>query len=326
MFKKSVFTAAALAIATASATSAFAQEFPSKPITMVMPYPAGGPGDTLTRLVAQSMTKTLKQTVMVDNTSGAGGTIGSGKVANATPDGHTLLMIHVSHATNPALYPKLRYDSIKDFEPIGLVAELPMTFVAKKDFPANNFKEYLAYIKENKDKVNHGHAGTGSAAHLCSLLFYSTIDTKVTIVPYKGSAPAMNDMLGGQVDVMCDQIVNVVSHVKAGKIKAYAVASKERSPALPNVPTAAEAGLPGFDVNIWYGVFAPKGTPKPVIDKLTMALQEAVKDPVVKAKFADLGATPVSVDRAQPEALRSLLKAEIDKWGPVIRKSGVYGD
>lgn len=324
MFKKSAFAAAALALATA--TGAFAQEFPSKAITMVMPYPAGGPGDTLTRLVAQSMTKALKQQVIVENISGAGGTIGSGKVANASPDGHTLLMIHVSHATNPALYPKLRYDSIKDFEPIGLVADLPMTFVARKDFPANNFKEYLAYIKANKEKINHGHAGTGSAAHLCSQLFYSAIDTKVTIVPYKGSAPAMNDLLGGQVDVMCDQIVNVVSHVKSGKIKGYAVASKERSPALPDLPTANEAGLPGFDVNIWYGIFAPKGTPKPVIDKLTMALQETVQDPNSKARFADLGATPVSRDRARPEALRTLLKSEIDKWGAVIKKSGVYGD
>jgi tripartite-type tricarboxylate transporter receptor subunit TctC len=317
---------AATTLGLALATGAFAQDFPTKPVTMVMPYSAGGPGDTLTRLVAQSMTKTLKQTVIVENAAGAGGTIGSAKVAGSTPDGYTLLMIHVSHATNPALYPKLRYDSIKSFEPVGLVADLPMVFVARKDFPAKNFKEYLDYIKANKDKVNHAHAGTGSASHLCSLLFYSQLNTKVANVPYKGSGPAMNDLLGGQVDIMCDQVVNVVSHVKSGKIKAYAVADKVRSPALPNVPTTAEAGLPGFEVNIWYGLFAPKGTPKPVLDKLNVALQEALKDPQVKSKFADLGATPASAERARPEALRTLLKSEIDRWGPVIRKAGVFGE
>jgi tripartite-type tricarboxylate transporter receptor subunit TctC len=293
---------------------------------MIMPYSAGGPGDTLTRLVAQSMTKTLKQQVLVENVAGAGGTIGSTRVANASPDGYTLLMIHVSHATNPALYPKLRYDPIKDFEPVGLVADLPMVFVAKKDFPPNDFKGMVEYVKANKDKVNYGHAGIGSASHLCGLLFFSAIQTNVTTVPFKGAGPAMNDLLGGQIDFMCDQTLNVVSPLKAQKIKGYAVASKARSPALPNLPTANESGLPGFELNIWYGLFAPKGTPKPVLDKLVAGLQEAVKDPTVKSRFADLGATAVTADRAQPQALRILLKSEIDKWGPVIKKAGVYGE
>jgi tripartite-type tricarboxylate transporter receptor subunit TctC len=254
-----------------------------------MPYSAGGPGDTLTRIVAQSMGKSFKQQVVVENAAGAGGTIGSAKVAVAKPDGYTLLMIHVSHATNPALYRNLRYDPIKDFEPIGLVAELPSVFVAKKDFPANNFKDLVAYVKANKDKVNYGHAGIGSASHLCGLLFFSTIQTDVTTVPYKGTGPAMNDLLGGQIDFMCDQIVNVVSPVKASKIKAYAVTSKTKAAALPNVPTASEAGVPGFEVTIWYALFAPKGTPKPVIDKLVSGLQDVIKDPDVKARFGDLG-------------------------------------
>ena len=226
--------------------------------------PPADPGDTLARLVAQSMTTTLKQQVIVENAAGAGGTIGSTKVATAKPDGYTLLMIHISHATNPALYPKLRYDPIKDFEPIGLVADLPMVFVAKKDYAPNTFKDLIAHIKTNKDKVLYAHAGVGSASHLCGLLLFSTLDTNVTNVPYKGSGPAMNDIMGGQVDMICDQTVNVVGPLKAGKIKGYAVASKTKSPALPKLPTAGEAGLPGFELNIWYGLFAPKGTPKPV--------------------------------------------------------------
>jgi tripartite-type tricarboxylate transporter receptor subunit TctC len=323
MFKKALLAAGLAALA---AAASHAEEFPSKPISMIMPYAAGGPGDTLARVLAQSMTKTLKQQVLVENVAGAGGTIGSARVANASPDGHTLLMIHVSHATNPALYPRLRYDAIRDFEPVGIVADLPMVFVARKDLPARDFKGLIDYVKSNKEKLNYAHAGVGSASHLCGLLFFSTLHTAVTTVPYKGAGPAMNDMLGGQVDFMCDQTVNVVSHLKSGKINGYAVASKTRSPALPNLPTANEAGLPGFELNIWYGVFAPKGTSKPVMDKLAASLQEALRDPAVKARFADLGAVPASEERARPDALRTLLKSEIDKWGPIIRKAGVYGE
>lgn len=324
MFKKTVFTASLAALVIAGGVHA--QEFPSKTISIVMPYSAGGPGDTLARLVAQSMSKTLKKQVIVENYPGAGGTIGSARVANAPPDGHQLLMIHVSHATNPALYPKLAYDAIKDFEPVGLFADLPMVIVSKKDMPVKNFKELIDYVKANKDKVNYAHAGTGSASHLCGLLFSSAIKTKITMVPYKGAAPAITDMMGGQVDFMCDQTVNVVPYLKSGRIKAYAIASKARSPALPELPTANEAGLPGFELNIWYGVFAPKGTPKPVLDKLSASLQEAVKDPAVKTKLAELGAVPVSEERARPEPLRVQLKSEIEKWGAVIKEAGVYGE
>ena len=320
------FATAAVAATLAISAPALAQDFPNKPVTLVMPYAAGGPGDTLARLVAQSMTTTLKQQVIVENAAGAGGTIGSTKVSSAKPDGYTLLMIHISHATNPALYPKLRYDPIKDFEPIGLVADLPMVFVAKKDYAPNTFKDLIAHIKTNKDKVLYAHAGVGSASHLCGLLLFSTLDTNVTNVPYKGSGPAMNDIMGGQVDMICDQTVNVVGPLKGGKIKGYAVASKAKSPALPNLPTAGEAGLPGFELNIWYGLFAPKGTPKQIQDKLEAALQAALKDPNVKQRMADLGAEPVSADRATPAALRTLLKSEIDKWSPIIKKAGVYGE
>jgi tripartite-type tricarboxylate transporter receptor subunit TctC len=200
-----------------------------------------------------------------------------------------------------------------------------MVFVSKKDLPVKSFKELIDYVRANKDKVNYGHARTGSASHLCGLLFSSAIKTKITMVPYKGAAPAITDMLGGQVDFMCDQTVNVVPYLKSGRVKGYAVASKTKSPALPDLPTANEAGLPGFELNIWYGVFAPKGTPKRVVDTLSASLQEAVKDPTVKAKLAELGAVPVAEERARPEPLRMQLKSEIDKWEPIIKEAGVYG-
>jgi tripartite-type tricarboxylate transporter receptor subunit TctC len=315
----------ALTWAAALTTGALAQDFPSRPVTMVMPYAAGGPGDTISRLVAQGMTASLKQQVIVENISGASGSIGSAKVASSTPDGHTLLMIHVSHATNLAFIPNLKYDPIKDFEPVGLAVETPSAFVAKKDFPPKTFAEMIAYVKANGEKVNYAHAGIGSASHLCGLLFSSAIDAKMTNVAYRGTGPAVNDLVGGQVDLTCDQVVNVGSHVLAGSIKGYAVTGTERAPSLPDLPTAAEAGLPDFTVKIWFGLFAPKGTPKPVLDQLVSSLNDALKDPAVKGKLAALGAETVSPDRAQPEALRTHLKAEIDKWGSIIKKAGLVG-
>jgi tripartite-type tricarboxylate transporter receptor subunit TctC len=271
------------------------------------------------------MTASLKQQVIVENISGASGSIGSAKVASSTPDGHTLLMIHVSHATNVAFIPNLKYDPIKDFEPVGLAVETPSAFVAKKDFPPRTFGEMIAYVKANSEKVNYAHAGIGSASHLCGLLFSSAIETKMTNVAYRGTGPAVNDLIGSQVDLMCDQVVNVGSHVLGGSIKGYAVTGTERAPALPDLPTAAEAGLPDFTVKIWFGLFAPKGTPKPVLDQLVSSLNDALKDPTVKGKLAALGAETVSPDRAQPEALRTHLKAEIDKWGSIIKKAGLAG-
>ena len=308
------------------ATGAVAEGYPDRAITLVMPYSAGGPGDTLARIVAQGMTTTLGQPIMIANTAGAGGTIGSAQVAGADADGYTLLMNHISHATNPTLYRKLRYDTQTAFAPIGLVADLPMAFVAKKNFPAKDFAELVAYVKANKEAVLYGHAGIGSASHLCGLMFMSAVQTQVTTVPYKGSGPAMNDLLGGQIDFMCDQTINVISPIKTGAIKPYAVTSPQRAAILPDLPTADEAGLKGFQLNIWYGMFAPKGTPKPVVDKLVAALNAALKDPDVVSKLAGLGAVPAAPERANPEALRAHVTAEIDRWAPVIKAAGAYAE
>ncbi len=310
----------------ASAFAHAADPYPNKTITMIVPFAAGGPTDTVARLVAQSMTTSLKQTVIVENVGGAGGTIGAARVAKSAPDGYTLFLHHIGQSTAPSLYRKLSYNAIDDFEPIGLITDVPMTFIARGDFPAKDFKELVAYVKANKNKVTYANAGVGSASHLCGMLFMTAIDTELTTVPYKGTGPAMNDLLGGQVDFMCDQTTNTTSQIKGGKVKAYAVTTKTRVPSLPNIPTTAEAGLPGFEVAVWHGLYAPKGTPKPIIDKVEAALQVALKDPVVKQRFADLGTEPVSADRATPEALRAHLKSEIAKWSPIIKKAGVYAD
>ena len=309
-----------------SVSQTAAQDYPIKVITMVVPFAAGGPTDTVARLIAGPMTKTLKQQVIVENVGGAGGTIAANRVAKAAPDGYTILIHHIGMATAPALYRKLPYNSMTDFEPIGLINEVPMTLVAKKDFPAKDLKELIAYVKANKEKVNYANAGVGAASHLCGMLFMTAIQTEVTTVPYGGTAPAMNDLLGGQVDFMCDQTTNTTSQIKAEKIKVYGVTTKKRVASLPNVPTMDEAGLKGFEVSIWHGLYAPKGTPKPVIDKLTKALQVALKDDNVKQRFAELGTEPVAENRATPAALSAHLKAEIDKWSPIIKKAGVYAD
>jgi tripartite-type tricarboxylate transporter receptor subunit TctC len=303
-----------------------AQEYPTKVITMIVPFAAGGPTDTVARLIAVPMSKTLKQQVIVENVGGAGGTIAANRVAKATPDGYTIFIYHIGMATAPALYRKLPFKPLEDFEFIGLVNDVPMTLVARSNFPAKDLKELIAYVKKNKDKVTYANAGLGAASHLCGLLFMTAIETDLTTVPYKGTAPAMNDLLGGQVDFMCDQTTNTTSQIKGGKIKVYGVTSKSRVPSLKDVPTMHEGGLPNFEITIWHALYAPKGTPKPVIDKLTKSLQEAIKDPTVKQRFADLGAESVAEKRATPEALRAHLKAEIEKWGPIIKKAGVYAD
>jgi len=309
-----------------SAIQSNAQNYPTKVITIVVPFAAGGPTDTLARLIGVPMSKTLKQQVIVENVVGAGGTIAANRVAKASPDGYTLLLHHIGHSTAPALYRKLPYDAIKDFEPIGLVNEVPMTLVAKKDFPPKDLKELISYVKANKDKINLANAGVGAASHLCGMLFMSAIQTELTTVPYNGTGPAMNDLLGGQVDLMCDQTTNTTSQIKAEKIKVYGVTTLKRMATLPGVPTLDEAGLKGFEVDVWHGVYAPKATPKPAIDKLTNALQDALKDSNVKQRFSELGAEPVGLDRATPHALEKHLKAEIDKWSPIIKKAGVYAE
>ena len=308
------------------ATSAAAQDFPSKNVTLMMPYAAGGPGDTLTRIIGQGMGKVLSRQFLVENTAGAGGTLGTAKVAASAPDGYSLLVMHFGHAANTALYRNLRYDAVRDFEPIGMIAESPMAFVAKKDFPPANFKDLVAYVTTNRDKVIHGHAGVGSASHLCGLLLLSSIDATVTVVPYKGTGPALNDLIGGQFDFMCDQTLNVLQPVRGGLIKAYAATTKKRLAVLPELPTAAELGLPGFEITVWFGMWAPRGTPKPVIDTLSVALQEVLKSPEVKDRLAAAGAETVSSERARPEALRAHLASEIDRWTPIIRKAGASAD
>src|SRR5215471_10001522 len=308
------------------ATSAAAQEFPSRPVTLMMPYAAGGPGDTVTRIIGQGMGKVLGRQFVVENTAGAGGTVGTAKVAASAPDGYSLLVMHFGHAANTALYRNLRYDAINDFEPIGLIAESPMALVAKKDFPAPNFQEFVSTVKANKDTLTSGHAGIGSASQLCGLLFFSAIGTTVTSIPYKGTGPALNDLIGGQFDFMCDQTLNVLQPANAGLIKAFAVTTRTRLAVAPDLPTAAEAGLPGFEITVWFGMYAPKGTPQPVIDKLAAALREALQDPTVKSRLAASGAETVALERARPEALRAHLKSEIDKWVPIIRQAGVYAE
>jgi len=310
----------------ALASGAWAQSYPTKPVTMIVPFAAGGPTDTVARTIGIAMQNALKQTVVVENVGGAGGTLGVARVARATPDGYTILIYHIGMATSPALYRKLPFDPLKDFEYIGLVNEVPMTFIGRSTLQANNFKELLAWIKATGSKVNYGNAGLGAASHLCGLLFMSAIQVDMTTISYKGTAPAMNDLLGGQIDVMCDQTTNTTSQIKGGKVKAYAVTSAKRVPSLANLPTLQEEGLKGFEVSIWHALYAPKGTPKPVVDALVKANQDALKDATVKQRFADLGAEPVSMDKATPAYLQKFLAAEIAKWGPIIKKAGQYAD
>src|SRR5262245_3910621 len=306
--------------------SASAQQYPNKNISMLVPYAAGGPTDTVARVTAQAMGKPLGQTIIVENRPSAGGILAPEQVKNAKPDGYTILIHHIGMATTPALYRNMRFNPLTDFEYIGLINDVPMTIIAKTALPAKDFKEFLAYIKKNKDKVTYANAGIGAASHLCGMLFMSAIETDFLTVPYKGTAPAMNDLLGGQVDFMCDQTTNTTSQIKSGKVRVYGVTSKKRVSSLPDIPTLEEQGLRGFEVGIWHGFYAPKGTPKPVIDKLVTALQEALKDPTVKQRFNDLGTDPIALDKATPAALQAHLKAEIDKWGPLIKKAGVYAD
>jgi tripartite-type tricarboxylate transporter receptor subunit TctC len=316
--------AAALGVAI-FATPAFA-EYPERAITMIVPFSAGGPTDTVTRLVAESMSKDLGQQVVVENVGGAGGTLGAGRVAQAAPDGYTLLLHHIGMATSASLYRKLAYDPLNAFDYVGLVTDVPMVIVARPDFPANDLKSLIEYVKANKDKVNYANAGIGAASHLCGMLFMSAIQTKVTAVPYTGTGPALTDLMGGQVDFMCDQTTNTTNQIKEKKIKGYATTTAKRLDALPDVPTAEEAGMPGFQVGVWHAIYAPKGTPKPALDKLTAALQKALKDPVVIERFASLGTTPSSAEEATPAALKNKLETEIARWKPVIAAAGEYAD
>jgi len=316
----------ALATSILSVTSALAQDFPTKQVVMVVPFAAGGPTDTLARNLGVAMSSHLKQQVIIENTAGAGGTIAANKIAKSRPDGYNILIAHIGMATAPALYRKLPFNPLTDYEYIGQVADVPMTMLAKVGLPPDNLKELIAYVKANKTKLNLGNAGLGAASHLCGLLFMSRIEAEIQTIPYNGTAPAMTALIGGQIDLMCDQTTNTTQQIKAGKVKVYGTTTKQRVPSLAMVPTLAEQGLKDFEVAVWHGLYAPKGTPKPVIDKLVAALQAAVQDKQFASRLADLGAQPVSKDKATPEGLQNHLKAEIEKWGPIIKKAGQYAD
>ena len=306
--------------------AAAAQAWPDRPIALVVPFAAGGPTDVVARMISIPMGKSLGQTVTVENAVGAGGTIAATKVARAQPNGYTIFLHHMGMSTAPALYKKLQFDPLKDFEYIGQVVDVPMTLLARKDFPANNFQELQAHLKREGNKVSLANAGLGAVSHLCGLLFMSQVGVELTTVPFSGTGPAMNALLGSQVDLLCDQTTQTVPLIKEGRVKVFGVTVPKRLDVLPNVPTLDEQGLKGFEVKVWHGMYAPKGTPQPVIEKLNTALRAAMQDPEVKRRLTDLSSDVAPMDKITPEGLRTHLEAEITKWAPVIRKAGVYAD
>lgn len=297
-----------------------AAEYPDHPITMIVPYSAGGPSDVIARILADGMGKVLKQNVVIENVGGAGGTIGTGRAAAAKPDGYTILAASMgSHVSAPALFPDMKYDSTKDFVPIGLTANAPAAVVARKDFPAKDFKEFVAYLKKNGPNVKQAHGGVGASSHMACLLFTSQLGVKPNLVAYRGTGPAVNDLIGGHVDFLCEQVVSVQGPIKGGTIKAYAVSGDKRSPSLPNVPSAKEVGDPEYQINIWSAIFAPKGTPKEAADKLSDALDKALDDPEVAKRLIELGGTVPAKAQRGPAPLAKLLKADIERWNPILK-------
>ncbi|MBK7059941.1 MAG: tripartite tricarboxylate transporter substrate binding protein BugD [Rubrivivax sp.] len=303
--------------------------YPEKPVTLVVPFAAGGPTDKVARDLAEVLRKGLhNQIVVIENVGGAGGTLGAAKVAKAAPDGYTLLLHHIGMSTAPALYRNLPFKVLTDFEYLGMINEVPMTLVGRSSLPANNWAELRKWIDANKGKINLANAGLGAASHLCGLLFQQAMDVDMTTVPYKGTAPAMTDLLGGQVDLMCDQTTNTTGQIASGKIKAFAVTTSKRlsTPGLTNLPTLDESGLKGFNVTIWHGMYAPKGTPKAVIDTVNAALKAALKDPEFIKREEALGAVVVTDRRTDPVEHKKFVEAEIAKWGPAIKAAGQYAD
>src|SRR5919197_790140 len=310
---------AAVALAATPARAAY----PERPITMIVPFAAGGPTDVVARIVAESMSRTLGQQIVIENVSGAGGTTGITRASQAAPDGYTIMMGHMgTHGAAPAVYPNLKYDTVKGFAPVGLATGTPIVIVAKKDFPAKDLKEFVAYVKANAGKLNEAHAGVGSVSFTTCTLLNSILSVKPTRVAYRGTGPALNDLVAGQVDYMCDQIVNLVPQIQAGTIKAYAVALPERSPALPNVPTTKEGGLPEFQVSAWNAIFAPKGTPPPIVAKLSDALLKALDDQNTRKRLLELGADVGDKSRHTPQALQKLVESEVARWTPVLKATG----
>jgi tripartite-type tricarboxylate transporter receptor subunit TctC len=321
--KKTLLTLAALAV------SGSALAWPDKPVTLVVPFAAGGPTDKVARDLAVALQKNLNnQTVIVENVGGAGGTLGAAKVAKAAPDGYTFLLHHIGMATSPALYRNLPYKTLDDFEYVGMVNEVPMTLVGRSTLPANNFAELRTWVNANKGKINLANAGLGAASHLCGLLFQQAMAVDMTTIPYKGTAPAMTDLLGGQVDLMCDQSTNTTTQIESGKIKAFAVTTMKplTTPALAKLPTLDSQGMKGFNVSIWHGVYAPKGTPAAVLTQMNGALKNALKDAAFVKSMESLGAVIVTDGRVNPAEHKAFVTAEINKWGPVIKAAGQYAD
>ncbi|QWE15175.1 tripartite tricarboxylate transporter substrate binding protein [Polynucleobacter sp. AP-Sving-400A-A2] len=326
-FKKTLFAGIAAVVSAStllgSNIASAQKDWPTKSVQLVVPFAAGGPTDTIARLIAVPMGQALGQTVVVENVPGAGGTIASTKVARAAPDGYTIYIHHMGMATANALYDKLPYDPMTSFEYIGQVADVPMVLLGKKDLPVNNFKELEAYIKANGSKVTMANAGPGAVSQLCGLLFQSRMGVRLTNIPYKGTGPALTDLLGGQVDLLCDQTTQTIPYIKDGRVKAFGTTTMKRLPAIPNVPTLNEQGLKGFEVKVWHGVYAPKGTPKPVLDKINAALKKALTNPDVKKRLDDANIDIVSMDKVSANGLKDHLDKEINVWGPVIRKANI---
>ena len=311
---------------TSALSVAVAEDYPTRPVNIIVPAAAGGPTDTISRITAQAMSKILGQQITIENAGGAGGTIGTARVVRAEPDGYTLLIYHVGLATAATLYRKLPYETRTAFAPIGLVTDAPMTIIARSDFAPNSLGELIVYLKQPGNKTTFGNAGIGSASHLCGLLLASELHIQLTAVPYRGTGPVMNDLVGKQIDMSCDQATNTTGPIQAGQVKAYAVTTKSRLASLPALPTADEAGLKGFELAVWHGVFAPKGTPSAVVQKLAAALKSALKDPDLVRRFNEINTAPMTQDKATPEAAQSTLESEINRWAPIIKAAGEYAD
>ena len=318
-----------LAAAAILMASSLACAWPEKPISVIVPFAAGGPTDKVARDLGEALRKQLNNaTIVIDNVGGAGGTLGAGKAAKATPDGHTFLVHHIGMATSPGLYRNLPYKTLDDFEYVGMINDVPMTLIGRTSLPANNYAELLKWLEANKGKINLANAGLASASHLCGLLFQQSLKIDMTTVPYKGTAPAMNDLLAGQVDIMCDQTTNTTGQIAAGKVKAFAVSTLKplSTPALAQLPTLDSQGLKGFNVSIWHGLYAPKGTPKAVLDQMNTALRNALKDPTFIKNQEALGAVIVTDNRLSPAEHKKFVEAEIAKWGAAIKAAGQYAD
>ncbi|WNV08410.1 tripartite tricarboxylate transporter substrate-binding protein [Tardiphaga sp. 709] len=311
---------------TLASSAAFAQGYPNRPITMLVPFAAGGATDTVARVTAATMSKILGQTIIIENATGAGGTIAAARAARAEPDGYTILIHHIGISTAATLYRKLPYDTKTAFAPIGLVTNAPMTIISRPNLPPNTLAELITYIKANGDKMTFGNAGLGAASQLCGLMFMNAIDKQILSVPYKGNGPVMNDLIAGQIDLTCDQTTNTTGPIAAKLVKSYAITTKTRLSSMPDLPTADEAGLKGFEAGAWHGIYAPKGTPDDIVQKLAKTLQESLRDPELIKRFNDINTDPVPQDQATPQALKKQLDSEVDRWAPIIKASGQFAD